>query len=230
MGVGSPEYIIILRKPQTDRTKGYADLPVVKDKSEYSRARWQVDAHAFWRSSGNRVLTAEEMAGYGPDVLASVFTENSLKGVYDYEEHVRIGEELDLRGSLPCTFMALAPGSHHDNVWHDVNRMRTLNSDQARRNLMMHVCPLQFEIVDRLINRYSNPGELVFDPFAGIMTVPYRAVTLGRRGRGVELNHGYFLDGVKYLRAAEQNVNAPSLFDFIQTEMLMNQSAGHCHA
>lgn len=218
MGVGSPEYVLLMRKPQSDRSRGFADVPVVKSKDEYTRARWQVDAHAFWRSSGDRMLTAEEMAGFGPDVLAKVFTENSLKGVYDYEEHVRVGEELDLRGALPCTFMSLAPGSHHPDVWHDVIRMRTLNGVQAQRNLSMHVCPLQFDIVDRIITRYSNPGEMVFDPFAGLMTVSYRAVKLGRRGRGVELNHEYFLDGVKYLRAAEQDMNAPSLLDFCRED------------
>jgi DNA modification methylase len=214
MGVGSPEYIILLRKPQTDRTKGYADIPVTKGKSEYTRARWQIDAHAFWRSSGDRALTADEMAGFGPDVLARVFTENSLKDVYDYEEHVRIGEELDLRGALPCAFMSLAPGSHHADVWHDVNRMLTLNGNQTQQGLNNHICPLQLDIVDRIINRYSNPGELVFDPFAGLMTVPYRAIKLNRRGYGVELNPEYFMDGVKYLRAAELEKSMPSLLDF----------------
>ena len=96
--------------------------------------------------------------------------------------------------------------------------MRTLNGKQAQRGLQQHVCPLQFDIVDRIINRYSNPGELVYDPFGGLMTVPYRAVTLGRRGCGCELNAGYFLDGVKYLRAAEQDVSAPSLFDLCDVE------------
>jgi len=120
MGVGSPEYVLIFRKPQTDRTKGYADVPVSKDKAEYSRARWQVDAHAFWRSSGNRLLSPEEMVTMSPDVLARAFMERSLQAVYNYEEHVRVGEALDLRGALPCTFMALAPGSHHPDVWHDV--------------------------------------------------------------------------------------------------------------
>lgn len=213
MGVGSPEYILLFRKPQSDRSRGYADAPVSKGKEDYSRARWQIDAHAFWRSSGNRLMTAEEMASLTPDVLASYFTKASLADIYDYEEHVCVGERLDAKGALPCAFMALAPGSHSEWVWHDVTRMRTLNGKQAQRGLQQHVCPLQFDIVDRIINRYSNPGDLVYDPFGGLMTVPYRAVLLGRRGYGCELNAGYFLDGVKYLRAAEQDVSAPSLFD-----------------
>lgn len=213
MGVGSPEYILLFRKPQSNRSRGYADAPVSKSKEDYSRARWQIDAHAFWRSSGNRLMTAEEMASLTPDVLAGYFTKASLTDIYDYEEHVCVGERLDAKGALPCAFMALAPGSHSEWVWHDVTRMRTLNGKQAQRGLQQHVCPLQFDIVDRIINRYSNPGDLVYDPFGGLMTVPYRAVLLGRRGYGCELNAGYFLDGVKYLRAAEQDVSAPSLFD-----------------
>jgi hypothetical protein len=213
MGVGSPEYILLFHKPQTDRTKGYADTRVAKDKTDYTRARWQVDAHAFWRSSGDRPLTPDELAALPVEQRSRLFTEQTLREVYDYESHVRIGEALDGRGALPSTFMALAPGSHHPDVWHDINRMATLNSEQSRRAQQFHVCPLQTDIVDRLIERYSNPGDLVYDPFGGLSTVAVRALKAGRRGRVCELNHGYFLDGVKYLQAAEREKDMPSLFD-----------------
>lgn len=213
MGVGSPEYILLFHKPQTDRSKGYADTPVTKDKAAYTRARWQVDAHAFWRSAGDRLLTPEELAALPVDQRSRLFTEQTLRDVYDYETHVRIGEDLDVRGALPATFMSLAPGSWAADVWHDVDRMRTLNGEQKRRNVQMHVCPLQFDIVERLIRRYSNPGDLVFDPFAGLGTVPLIALRLDRRGRGVELNPGYWADSVKYLEAEEQKAAMPSLFD-----------------
>ncbi|ADE12166.1 DNA methyltransferase [Sideroxydans lithotrophicus] len=218
MGVGSPEYVLLFRKPQTDRSRGYADVPVKKSKDDYTRARWQVDAHAFWRSSGNRQLTAEELSGMGPDKLAKAFTEYSLQHVYDYEFHIKIGEELEARGSLPSTFMSLAPGSHDEAVWHDVNRMITLNGNQSQRNVEKHVCPLQFDIVDRLIERYSNPDELVYDPFCGLGTVPYRAILKGRRGQGSELNSAYFFDSVQYLQAAEREYGMPDLFSFLETE------------
>ncbi len=213
MGVGSPEYILLFRKPQSDRTRGYADVPVTKDKATYSRARWQTDAHAFWRSSGNRHLTPDELAALPADQLYRIAEQASLNEVYDYEAHVRVGELLDGRGALPSTFMLLAPASTHPDVWHDINRMATLNTEQSRRAQEMHVCPLQFDIVDRLITRYSNPGELVFDPFGGLFTVPVRALRLGRRGRAVELNPGYFADGVKYLQATEREISMPTLFD-----------------
>lgn len=213
MGVGSPEYILLFHKPQTDRSRGYADVPVTKSKTTYTRARWQVDAHSFWRSSGQRALTPDELAALPADQMSRLFTQQTLSEIYDYESHIRIGEELEGRGALPATFMSLAPGSHHPDVWHDVNRMLTLNGEQSRRAQVMHVCPLQFDIVDRLITRFSNPDELVYDPFMGLGTVAQRALRLGRRGRGAELNTGYWLDSVKYLEAEERRVDMPDLFD-----------------
>lgn len=218
MGVGSPEFVLLLRKPQTDRTRGYADEPVQKRITEYSLARWQLDAHARWRSDGNRFLTTDELSALGPDTLVKLFKEQTRHAIYEFESHVRIGEALGRRRQLPTKFMALMPGSARADVWDDVNRMATLNGDQAKKNLEKHVCPLQFDIVDRLINRYSAPGELVFDPFGGLFTVPYRALALKRRGRATELNPGYFLDGVKYLEAQERAVSLPTLFELMGIE------------
>lgn len=79
-------------------------------------------------------------------------------------------------------------------------------------------CPLQFDIVDRLIERYSNLGETVYDPFGGLMTVPYRAILKGRNGRASELNTAYFFDGVQYLRSAEREVSMPDLFATLKME------------
>lgn len=218
MGVGSPEYVLIFRKLPTDRSKAYADVPVVKSKQEYSRARWQVDAHGYWRDDGNRLMSAEELAQLGPDTLAKAFTEQSLRKVYDHEEHVAIGEALEERGALPATFMAIAPGSHHPDVWHDIPRMHTLNSEQARRAVELHVCPLQLRLVERLIRRYSNQGDVIFDPFMGIGSVPYVAVKMGRFGRGVELNANYFKDAARYCHEAEVERSAPTLFDALEPD------------
>ena len=218
MGVGSPEYVLIFRKPQTDRSRGYADEPIEKTKKEYTRARWQVDAHAFWKSSGDRLLDPEELAQLPTDKFVKQFKNHDQNTLYNYNYHVKLGEGVDERGKLPATFMSIAPNSHHHDVWTDVNRMLTLNGSQSKRSQNLHICCLQFDIVDRIITRYSNEGDLVFDPFAGLGTVPLRAIRLNRKGRGVELNPGYFLDSVKYLQAEERNRNIPTLFEFIEME------------
>lgn len=218
MGVGSPEYVLILRKPQTDRTKGYADEPLSKSKEEYTRAQWQVDAHAFWRSSGDRLLDSGELASLPTDVFVKAFKKHSRENIYDYDHHVKIGKEIDAQGKLPSTFMSIAPESEHPEVWTDVNRMITLNSSQTKRGQNNHICPLQLDIVKRIINRYSNKNDIVFDPFGGIMTVPYMALKMDRKGRASELNPQYFLDGVKYLELVEREKDMPTLFDYAQQE------------
>ena len=212
MGVGVPEYVLLLRKPPTDLSNGYADEPIVKDKTGYSLARWQVDAHGFWRSNGNRHLLPEEFAGLTHAEMFRLFRDHNLSNVYDIEDHVTLGEHLREKGKLPVDFMLLQPPSWHPDVWTDVARMRTLNMVQAQKGKEQHLCPLQFDIVDRLITRYSNPGDVVFDPFAGIMTVPYCAVKLGRVGVGVELSPLYWRDGVAHVEGIAAKRSMPTLF------------------
>lgn len=158
MGVGMPEYVLIFRKPQTDRTRGYADVPVTHGKDEYSRARWQVDAHAFWRTDGNR-LSAKKYEALSVGDLGKMFRNGSRGEIYDYGEHVKLGEDLDRDGKLPATFMAIAPGSWHPDVWDDVNRMLSLNGEQARRNLTLHLCLAKGSLV--LTRKGFKPIELI---------------------------------------------------------------------
>lgn len=218
MGVGCPEYILLFRKLPTDTSRAYADVPVTKDKADYTRAQWQIDAHGFWRSSGNRLLTKAELQSIPVDNLQAVYRKYSRENVYSYEEHVALAKRLDENGKLPASFMVVAPGSWNMDVWDDINRMRTLNTSQSRKRAQMHVCPLQLDIVERLINRYSNPGDVVLDPFGGLMTVPLVAVQKERYGIGIELSADYFRDGVGYLQTAEMQRGEPTLFDFIEQE------------
>jgi DNA modification methylase len=219
MGIGSPEYVLLFRKLPTDHSKGYADVPVPKSKEDYTRARWQLDAHSFWRSNGNRFLTPEEIGTMPMDDLRRLWHQYSKAHVYDYEEHVTISEEMEKRGILPASFMALdPPNSGSPWVWDDVARMRTLNTNQGRKGWEQHVCPLQLDIVERLIERFCVKGELVLDPFSGLGTVPYCAVSMGRRGYGIELNEQYWKDSQSYCHAAECKVTMPTLFDMEPTE------------
>lgn len=242
VGVGVPEYVLLFRKPQTDGSKGFADEPVTKTKgyvcpnhamatddadqvacddahpciAGYTLARWQTDAHGFWRTGGNRHLMPEEMAGLDAAERFRLFRGHYLANTYDYADHLRIGDSLAAVKELPVDFMLLQPPSWHPDVWTDVARMRTLNMVQATKGWESHLCPLQWDIVDRIIERWSNSGDVVLDPFGGIMTVPYRAVELGRTGWGIELNPVYFRDGVAHVQAAAEEFATPSLFDLLE--------------
>ena len=140
MGVGMPEYVLLFRKAPSDSSNGYADAPVVKDKADYSRARWQVDAHGFWRSDGNRHLTPEEVADLPHEQVFKLFRGRGLEEVYDYGGHIELGEAMEAKRRLPVKFMLLQPPSWHPEVWTDVARMRTLNMMQERKGQEQHLC------------------------------------------------------------------------------------------
>ena len=214
MGVGMPEYLLLFRKPPTSTERSYADTPVVKSKKDYTRGRWQVDAHGFTRSDGNRPLSPEDLDGVPHATIFKMFREYSLKNVYSFEQHVKLAESLDEKQRLPVTFMLLQPASWNTEVWTDVARMRTLNMLQAQKGRQMHLCPMQFDIANRVIAQFSMPGETVLDPFSGIGTVPMCAVELGRKAIGIELCRSYFLDGATYTEIAAQKLKSPSLLDF----------------
>lgn len=226
MGVGLSEKVLLFRKPQTDKSRSYADEPVRKDKKDYSRGRWQIDAHSLWRSNGHTLnghhaptpaddpALLKDMDG---SQIYNWYKEWSKGQPYDYHQHVAFNEALGDR--LPAKFMLMppqAPDEYEETVWTDVLFFRTLNMQQARRRVEKHLCPLPLDIVERLIVRYSNPAEIVFDPFHGLGTVSYMALKLGRKGLGVELNPLYWESSVKYLRETEAQVSAPTLFSLVE--------------
>lgn len=218
MGVGMPEYLLLFRKPPTETTNSYADNPVRKSMDEYTVARWQVDAEGFGRSAGDRLLMPEEIASLPWKTIIKLWKQRSLTDVYDYEQHVALTEALELSGNLPRDFMLMPTHSWHPDVWTDVTRMRTLNSFQTQKGKQVHLCPLQFDIVDRAITQFSMPGETVLDPFGGIGTVGYRAVMKSRKAISIELNEMYWRDSVFYMQTAEQKISTPSLFDLVDVE------------
>lgn len=188
-------------------------MPVIKSKEHYSRSRWQVDAHGFARSNGNRLLSSEEFSNLPHSTIFKLFRQHSLTEVYDFEKHVGLGEKLDKAKRQPFRFMLLQPQSWHPDVWTDITRMLTLNGSQASKGKQIHLCPLQFDLVDRVIEQFSMKGELVLDPFGGLGTVPYRAILKKRKGYSIELNRNYFLDSAVYCQTAEFEINTPTLFD-----------------
>jgi DNA modification methylase len=218
MGVGSPEYVLLFHKPQSDRSKGWADERVVKEREAYSVGRWQINAAADWRVGGDRLLSIDELAVLDPGARSKLFTQQSLTSVYDYEQHVALAERLAATNALPGTFASLVPGSWAPNVWHDVLRIETLNSEQKRRAVENHICPFPLEIPRRLIAAYSNPGDLVYDPFSGLGSTVLEAVRQGRRGYGSELNPASVADSLVYLERHDREQGIPTLFDLLDTE------------
>lgn len=88
-------------------------------------------------------------------------------------------------------------------VWMDINPSRTLNREGAREDKdERHICPLQLDVIERCIELWSNPGDTVLSPFAGIGSEPYCAVKMGRVGVGVELKKSYYEQAIKNCEVA----------------------------
>jgi len=219
IGVGSPEYVLLFGKPQTDRTVGWTDERIVKDRAAYSVGQWQIDAAADWRVSGDRYLSVDELAALDPETRQRIFTKQSTANVYDYDAHVELATTLAARNALPGTFAALVPGSWHPDVWTDILRIDTLNSEQKKRDVENHICPFPLDVPRRLINMYSNPGDVVYDPFGGIGSTALCAVQAGRRAYSSELNPASVADSLVYLRRHDARASVPTLFDLLDEEV-----------
>lgn len=99
-------------------------------------------------------------------------------------------------------------------VWMDINPSCTLQRESAREQEdERHICPLQLEVIERAINLWSNPDDVVYDPFGGIGSTPYVAIKNGRRGLMSELKQSYFRQATLNLQKADEEAHQPTLFD-----------------
>lgn len=218
MGVGLPEYVLLFRKKPTDIKNAYADDPVVKKVDEYLLSLWQLDAHAYWKSSGNRFLTYEELQSFEMGTIYNVWKEFDKTQIYNFQEHLRVCDDLFKMDRLSKEFMCIPTTSSNDLVWTDINRMNTLNASQANRKKEKHICPLQLDIIDRLINRFTNEGDTVDDPFGGLFSTAYVSLKKKRKAISTELKPEYYDDGLFYLKSLEYELSMPTLFDMIEYE------------
>jgi DNA modification methylase len=102
--------------------------------------------------------------------------------------------------------------------WSDIKETDTLNVAEGRGpDDTKHICPLQLGVIDRLIRLYTNEGETVFSPFAGIGSEGYQAILRGRKFVGVELKEEYYRAAIRNLERASEKVkeSSKSLFDAV---------------
>lgn len=88
-------------------------------------------------------------------------------------------------------------------VWMDTMQTKVLNARFKGDKDEKHICPMPLDLIERCLTLYSNPGDLVLDPFNGIGSTGYQAVKMGRRYIGVELKPEYAKQASKFLQQAE---------------------------
>lgn len=101
-------------------------------------------------------------------------------------------------------------------VWWDINQSNTLQRLSAREDKdERHICPLQLDVIERCINLWTNEGDIVFTPFAGIGSELYQPLKMKRRAIGIELKPSYFEQAVENCKNAEVEDCQLSIMDFL---------------
>jgi len=98
-------------------------------------------------------------------------------------------------------------------VWMDINQSDTLQKQSAREQAdEKHICPLQLEVIERCLELWTNPDDIVLSPFAGIGSEIYKALEMGRRGIGIELKESYYNQAVLNCEGISTAPKKKSLF------------------
>lgn len=118
----------------------------------------------------------------------------SRQGLPDYVITVRKpGENPERITHTDETFPVGVWQNYASPVWMDIRQSDTLQRKSARAERdERHICPLQLEVIQRCIELWTNPNDIVFDPFGGIGSTPYVALLMGRRAISSELKDSYF--------------------------------------
>lgn len=139
----------------------------------------------------------------------------SRQGIPDYLVTMRKpGVNPDPVTKTPESFPVQLWQNYASPVWMDINPSRTLQSMREEED-ERHICPLQLDVIDRAVRLWTNPGDLVLSPFAGIGSEGWSSLQMGRRFLGFELKEAYWQQACKNLgRAAKEKDQQRSLFDF----------------
>jgi DNA modification methylase len=190
--------ITVDKDPQAQaiRTKSQSLLFVTKERDSSALRPALADYVLLFRAPGDNAapvktdVTNDEWIKWARPIWPSVGDAEAIEAM----------EELGLVLPRPC--------------WYDIRETNTLNTRVAKEDAdERHICPLQLDLIERCIRLWSNPGELVLSPFAGIGSEGYVALKQRRQFVGVELKGSYWKTAVANLQLAEHEMNIPALFD-----------------
>ena len=171
----NPDYILVFKK------KGENKVPV---KHQFGINHYAGEIPILpnmlraWNNANNSNLTADEMWEY-------------INSINDDEKVTKLNHYIWQR--------------YASSVWDDVREGNVLPFHDAKEDDdEKHVTPTQLDVIDRLVELYSNPNEVVFSPFAGIGTDVFSPVSLGRKAIGIELKDSYYKQAILNMKEAEK--------------------------
>lgn len=155
-------------------------------------------------------LVTMRKPGINPEPIAGMLEEFIGEGLdVSREAYERHAEKVRAEGREPWPFemwrSVFIWQKYASPVWMDIRETNTLQYKSARDEKdEKHICPLQLDVIARGVELWSNPGDIVFSPFAGIGSEGYQAIKMGRRFVGIELKESYYRVAVNNLRMAVQ--------------------------
>lgn len=174
-GTGMPEYILVMRK---DSRGGKVGEPVKHAVNKWGDLKWDEDSHSIAREHAEKLLVDGLIDGIDPDIL----------------------DKLAIAAKFPLgQWQQWASPVWMDNHAQDVLNSRFKGSDRDEK----HLCPMPLEYIRRCMTLYSNPGDVVFDPFSGIGSTGVTAVKMMRYFIGTELKPEYAKQAAKFIKEAE---------------------------
>ena len=124
---------------------------------------------------------------------------------FDYWGHdpVEFRQEQD-----PRNYSILTWRKYASPAWYDIQQTKVLNAKIARRKGEPHICPLQYDLIARCVELWSNPGDVVLDPFNGLGTTGWQSIKMGRKYVGTELKDAYFNEAKLFLESVDTKQQA----------------------
>lgn len=192
----------------------YGEVTVWKDPQAQS-IRTKAHALAFQTKNRDSAKTRPALADYllifkKPGDNAVPIRHEATKGEVTNDDWIEWASPIWFDRSTTADDIG---GAGVSPVWVGIKETNTLNVRAGREAAdERHICPLQLDFIERCVRLWSNPGETVLTPFAGIGSEVYVAVKLGRRGYGIELKPSYWGSAVNNLRVLEAELSTPNLF------------------
>lgn len=175
---GMPEYIAVMRKNASGIKVGE---PVKHAVAKWGEARFEADSKAIAQDHAERLLKRGMIEGVSPELLA------------DLAEACKFPLDQWQQWASPVWM---------DNHGSDVLNARFKGSDKDEK----HLCPMPLPYIERCLQLYSVPGDVVLDPFNGIGSTGYQALKMRRYYIGTELNQGSAKQAAKFLKEAEASI------------------------
>ncbi len=199
-----------------------SDLPMTKWKDgavgikDFSGQIIRAHEDAGWILHGRRTIwkspVVEMTRTKHVGLLYKQLQKDSAKsrgGMPDYlMTFVKPGENADPIGHTPASFPLDQWQEWASPVWMTIDQSNVLNVQAARESGdERHLCPLQLDVIERAVVMWSNPGDVVLSPFAGIGSEGVTSLRLGRRFLGIELKESYWRQACRYLDAQDRQTD-----------------------